>query len=721
MTTEEVLGHFSGVEPQADGSWKALCPAHDDDKSSLHVTSGANGKTLMKCHAGCEMGAIVRAAGITVKDLFVDDRKGGKREGVIVAEYNYLTAEGKVLFQAVRLEPKGFYQRRPTGNGNWIDNLKGVDQIPYRLPHLLKADSSETVFIPEGEKDVENLVKMGLLATCNAGGAGKWKASFAQYLAGRHVVILPDNDEAGRDHARKVARSLVGKSASIKVVELPGLPLKGDVTNWIEAGGTSETLAALVAAADEWQPEDISIPPITDPEGRTEAANAKRLVAAYGSRVRFCWTWQKPLVWDDRRWKVDDCGETDQFAKSVARELWSHVERITEKKDATDAITFISKSNSRSGISNMQKLAWSEPGIPVLPRELDQNAWMLNCPNGTVDLRTGRLLPFNQADKITKLCVTEYHPEADSTEWERFIRSILPDEEVVTFIQRFLGYCLTGDVSEQILVIFWGSGSNGKSTLLNAILDVLGGDYGIKCDKKLIVSRQANGHSTELMDLFGKRFVITSETEDGEKLAESQIKDLTGGEVIRGRRMREDSWEYSPTHKLVLATNHRPEIMGTDHAIWRRLRLIPFTQKFSRPDDTEENTPDAPRCDPKLGERLAAVKPGILAWMVRGCVDWQNHGLPAPETIVAATKEYRSEQDRLKTFIDEKCLVSPLCRVRSSSIYGEYQKWAEAIGEAVMSQAKFSRRMKEQFTVERSNGAWFIGIGLREDSRDPDF
>src|SRR5208283_4668705 len=213
------------------------------------------------------------------------------------------------------------------------------------------------------------------------------------------------------------------------------------------------------------------------------------------------------------------------------------------------------------------------------------------------------------------------------------------DSEVIGYLQRFTGYSLTGDVSEQVLNIWHGVGANGKSTVANTIMEMLGSDYAMKAAADLLLAKWDNDHPTALTDLHGKRFVACIETDDGRRLAEALVKELTGGDPIRARRMREDFWQFMPTHKVVLACNHRPTVRGTDHAIWRRLKLVPFNVVIP-PNERDKQLPA------KLRDEL----PGILAWAVRGCLDWQRHGLEDPKAIIAATADYQNAEDVLLNF-----------------------------------------------------------------------
>ncbi len=257
MTENKLLGKLENVQENG-GGWTARCPAHEDQRNSLSVSIGDDDRLLIHCHAGCNTADIVKAVGLRLIDLFPPKPAvtitGMKPRGKVVAEYNYHDADGNLVYQAVRLDPKDFRQRRPDGDGDWIWNMKGVEKIPYRLAELLAADPGETVFIAEGEKDSDRLVELKLIATTNVGGAGKWLKSYSKYFKDRSVVILPDNDDPGRDHAESVAEALQDVAKSIKIIQLD-VPAKGDVSDWIAGGGTAEKLIQRVGATEEWKPD----------------------------------------------------------------------------------------------------------------------------------------------------------------------------------------------------------------------------------------------------------------------------------------------------------------------------------------------------------------------------------------------------------------------------------------------------------------------------------
>ena len=443
---------------------------------------------------------------------------------------------------------------------------------------------------------------------------------------------------------------------------------------------------------------------------KSDLGNARLLVKLHGDKIRHCHPWGKWLVWDGQRWKIDECGAIDRLAKDVADRRWR--EALEDVGDE-DAMLFAVKSASAERISAMVKLARTEPGIAVMPGELDNNAWLLNCVNGTVDLKTGLLRPQERADLITKLCPTAFHPDAESYWWDRFLEAIYGGTQaLVDFCRRYFGYSVTGDVREQILLILWGSGSNGKSTLLNALFSTLGGDYTLKAVSDLLLTKKQESHPTERADLFGRRLVVCVETGDGRVLNEPLIKELTGGDPIRARRLYENFWEFMPSHKAALCTNHKPRVRGTDHAMWRRLALLPFEVRFWNPDKGETGPPGLKQ-DKLLPEKLATEAEGILAWLIRGCIEWQRDGLKMPSEVMLATSEYQQSEDAVALFIAEKCIVADACRERASTLYEAYREWSEATGEHPLNQRKFGESMTGKgFERDMSNGTWYRRIGL---------
>jgi putative DNA primase/helicase len=354
-------------------------------------------------------------------------------------------------------------------------------------------------------------------------------------------------------------------------------------------------------------------------------------------------------------------------------------------------------------------MAKSEPGVPIDHTLLDVDPFLLNCPNGTVDLRTGELRPHNHMDMITRMTPVHYDPDAESYEWDKFLEKILVEQPLIDHVQRLMGYCITGSVREQVLPIFWGKGSNGKSTLLNLIKAAVGMDYASEAPDSLLAKKKNESHPTEVATLLGQRLVTTIETEEGQRLNEPLVKKLTGGDTIKTRRMRENPWEFKPTHKIILCTNHEPRV-GNDDAIWRRLIMVPFVVKFWNPAKGETGPPELER-DNELEDRLKACLPGILAWCVRGAVEWYKNGLSNPEIVQAATTKYQERQDTFGKFVEERCCTGEQYRVRFSDLYSHFEGWAKEIGERMLSRRAVGSWLESHgYQGVSSNGRWYIGI-----------
>jgi putative DNA primase/helicase len=358
---------------------------------------------------------------------------------------------------------------------------------------------------------------------------------------------------------------------------------------------------------------------------------------------------------------------------------------------------------------------------PADPRQEPNHAQYPPHTRRPPDL-VGPLPPHRREDLLTKITPVAYDPEAVCPEWERFLEPVFAgDAALIRFVQRLLGHCLTGDVSEHVLAVFYGAGANGKSTLLNAVLGGLGPDYGMQAAPGLLMARHGDRHPTERADLFGKRVVVASESEQGGRFDEALVKQLTGDDKVKARRMREDFWEFDPSHKLILCTNHRPKVSGTDNSIWRRLRLVPFTTTFWNPDKPAPAgaaRPEELRQDKRLPEKLRAEAPGILAWLVHGCLAWQGEGLAMPSAVADATQQYRSEEDLLGEFLAEQCVVGNGLSVRSSDLFARYKSLLEASGEPDgVGQHEFGRAMTARgFGKRKSNGVWYLNVALQPET-----
>lgn len=420
----------------------------------------------------------------------------------------------------------------------------------------------------------------------------------------------------------------------------------------------------------------------TSPTPLTDLGNAELLVHLCGGDIRYCHAWDKWLVWNGRHWETDHSGEVYRLVYRTLRQVLQRSKASGTTDDRV--IQHYLDSENVNRIRGLLELARHVLPVPVAPGDLDKDPWLFNCHNGTLDLRSGQLRPHDRGDLLTKCSPADYDPNALCPQWEAFLDKIMGGkQEMIEFLQRYVGYGLTGSVKEQSLAIFYGDGANGKSTF-SITLQYVFGDYAKQAPPELLVSKKfGSPHSTEIADLMGARWVVDSEVSLGQKFDEAKLKRLTGGDRIKARLMYQDFFEFSPTHKLVLLVNHKPAVRGTDGAIWRRLLLVPFLVTIPEKDQVKD-----------MADRLKGEADGILAWAVRGCSAWQKQGLAPPADVVNATKEYRADMDVFGQFLEERCVVTPGVNVGATAIYEAYKEWCEQEGIHPLTQKIFGGLLK---------------------------
>lgn len=439
----------------------------------------------------------------------------------------------------------------------------------------------------------------------------------------------------------------------------------------------------------------------------TDWGNAERLVSLHGNDLRYCFPWEKWLVWDKNRWIIDVSGEVKRRAKDVVAALYAAAAEEQDRITRTALAQFGLRCEAHNKQNSFILSAQSETGIPVVPDNLDRDPWLFNVQNGTVDLQTGELRPHDRLDLITKLAPVNHDLAAECPLWWKFLYEIFNhNENLIRFLQKAVGYALTGSTQEQCLFFLYGLGANGKSTLLE-VLQALLGDYSKRTSTETFLIKKSGGIPNDVAALRGARFVSAVEVESGRRLAEVLVKEMTGGDTITARFLHSEFFEFKPEFKIFLAANHKPVIRGTDIAIWRRIHLLPFTVQIPK----EER-------DPRLAEKLKAELPGILKWALEGCLLWQSEGLDPPQEVQAATQEYREEMDPLADFLAECCIVAPDKFAKAADLYKAFTEWAEANGDKnPLNQRNFGLALTERgLTKERGNrGVWYrYGIGLIE-------
>lgn len=445
--------------------------------------------------------------------------------------------------------------------------------------------------------------------------------------------------------------------------------------------------------------EADAAPPTSLFAEHTDVANARGLVTLYGPDLRFVGAWGKGVVWDGARWVLDEGTRWQYSAVKTAQEMYARARAALDAamasgdKSALDSarrdLDWAVASHSAGRITAMANISRTLPEIAISHESLDADPWLLNVQNGTIDLRTGQLRPHRREDLITRLTPVHYDLAATAPIWDAFLHRVMGgDRELVSYLQRLIGYALSGEVREHVLVFFYGGGANGKSTFLTTIHAMLG-DYATPAPRGLLFRSRGERHPTELATLFGRRFVTCSEIEEGQVFDEALTKDLTGGDRIECRRMREDFWTYVPTHKLFMAGNHKPTVRGDDEGIWRRMRLVPWTVTI----------PQAER-DTTLPEKLRAELPGILRWAVEGCMAWQRHGLAAPDAVRRATDDYRGENDTLGEFFRLHVAFESGATIVRRELREAYENWCKENGQPPFAARRFAARLRESGVTE---------------------
>ncbi|HZV03174.1 MAG TPA: phage/plasmid primase, P4 family, partial [Planctomycetota bacterium] len=596
--------------------------------------------------------------------------------------------------------------------------------------HLLREVAGRTVLVVGGEKDV--LVAAAAmpesLVVANARGEGGWTHKRGDPLGVRlareivaakpaRVVVALDVNERERGARDAIACLHAAGATDVRLLGYPedfaAAEPKGGVFQLVTARG-----AALLRELVQRAPLVPFAPP--KPEAPkpsevrlTDLGNARRLVRLHGRDLRFSATAGGWFTWTGQRWRRDETGEAERRAKSVPAEIFAEASELMSRAStaadederkklanrAQELAAWAMKSESEPRLRALLALAESEPGIPVLAEDLDRDPFLLNVANGTIDLNTGELRPHRREDLITKLAPVAFDSAARLDRWTRFIDGVTGGKvELARFLQRLVGYALTGSTSEQVLALLYGTGANGKSTFLETLREVLG-DYALQANfGTFLAAKDEGGPRNDVARLRGARLVTAIETKEGGRLNEGLVKTLTGGDTVTARFLYREEFEFVPSFKLFLASNHKPAIKGTDLGMWRRIRLVPFVVTF------RENDPNPLlRKDPALREALRAELPGVLRWAVEGALAWKREGLGLPDQVRAATEGYREEQDTLGTFLAERCLTGDSARVSSSLLYGAFKDWALANGEKPCSQRAFSLRLSERgFEKKRS-------------------
>lgn len=435
----------------------------------------------------------------------------------------------------------------------------------------------------------------------------------------------------------------------------------------------------------------------------TDMANAARLARRHGKDIRY--TQCGWMVYRNGHW-TDDPVLIQELAKETALSIF---DEIKDAPNPTEMFLHAKQSQSRRSIEAQICLARSESGVPASITDFDSDHMSLNVANGIIDLRTGNLREHDRDELHSKIVPIVFDQNADCVRWDAFIQRITGrNQELYSYLRRFVGYLLTGMTGEQVLHFLFGLGANGKSVFCEVVTELLG-NYAIIASPEMVMARRHSGIPNDIARLRGTRAAFMNETSQGARFDEAKLKDLTGSDKQSGRFLHQEFFDFLPTHKLVIRGNHKPSISGTDEGIWRRLRLVPFGVEI--PPEEQDRT---------LLEKLRDELPGILLWAVHGCLEWQKQGLNPPAIVVDAVKSYRQDSDTLGRFIDEHCEKRPNASVRSSTLFHHYQRFAEKSGELWLSNKDLPTEMERRgFQYKKTAvGRLFYGLELKSSDAD---
>ena len=426
----------------------------------------------------------------------------------------------------------------------------------------------------------------------------------------------------------------------------------------------------------------------------TDVGNAERFAALFRDDVKYCAAYKKWFVWNGAFWKQDD-GVIIEYAINCIRNIYAYADMLPDGDQRKKLIQHAMRSENANRIKAMLSIAAGKREMIASPEQWDANPWLLTCKNGTIDLRNGKLRAWNKGDYITKQCSTVYDDGCPIPLWSQLLDTVTKGNEgLKLYIQKAFGYALTGDISEQAVFILYGTGSNGKSTLLNVFSEVMN-TYAQSTSSDTFMQKKGEAVNNDIARLKGARFVTAIEMEENKRLAESLIKSMTGGDKLVTRFLYGEYFEYIPQFKVFLAVNHKPGIRDTTKSIWRRIKLIPFENTFADQDR-----------DKHFADKIIANElPGILAWAVKGCLTWQQDGIPDPDVILRATAEYKAEMDSFSSFFEECCEKRENGRVSNKMLRAAYEEWCRDNGEYALSQKPFTQKLIERGFAKKRSGS----------------
>lgn len=698
MELTDFLQHFRHVKKEGGSQYRADCPACGDTKQHLYIARTPDGKYLLDCKKGCDFNSIIYAAGISASECF-GENPVKPDPWKLIREHIYTAADGSILSKKQIYDTGGGKKQAVWyrfENGHYIKGLDGRKMPLYHLDKLIK--STGTAVIAEGEKDAETVERLGFTATTSPNGAGsKWRQDFNEFFRNKKVVVLTDNDEVGEKYGASVAEQVRKTASAVKLIPAadiyPEVKPKGDISDIAEELGDAEARRLLSEAVKKApvfspapKPEQIIIPegkaenPLSEaiaklkPQVRfayNDRGNGELFSAIFGKVARYNVTAKEWYIYKDGFWQEDTGAmQVSRLAKELYDALLLYASSLPDESK-TNYITHVNKMGRLNVRDTMIKDARDRNYIRS--EDFDKNIWLFNCQNGTYDLKNGYFRKHNPDDLISKMSNVVYNENADSPDFEKFLKEIMQnDGDKLRYLLSALGYALTGDTSQECMFILYGSTTrNGKGTLMETISYMMGGEngYAMTANPETLArrqnkdSRQASG---DIARLKGARFLNVSEPDKGMVFDTALIKTLTGRDTITARHLHQREFQFLPHFKLFINTNHLPYV--TDDTVFssERINVITFDRHFS-----------AQERDRGLKDRLKSEEniSGIFNLCLKGLRDYLENGLVRPASVSAATDEYRRSSDRQGIFITDCLIKDDSSNIKVKDVYNIYRGW----------------------------------------------
>lgn len=636
---QNILSRLKGVKKVGPNTYRAYSPLRDEKEPSLYITEKSDGTILMCDHGGGDTKATLAAIGLTMCILFPSGGsegsgpKGPAPSRKVAAIYKYLDKNGELVAEKVRYTNKNFFWRSKKPDGSY--DYHKPENVP--LYNGMVLEKAEAVFLVEGEKDVDTLTKHGLPAVSLPNGA-HWENEYVAYFSDKVIIILPDNDDAGRGYAKAALKALKYSTTDNGSGRLFSDIVKGQ--------------ARYVASRKSW------------------------------------------FIYDGTRWAPDEGNmATMEMCKTIGDALTRYAFEIKDEKERKEYLRYTMRWMTRNYRKTILDDAASVYNIGM--GEFDADVNLLNCKNGTLDLKTMQFRSHNPDDKITKIADVVYNPNAKCPRFEQFLTEVMSgDADKSAFLQKALGYALSGDSRFECLFFLYGATTrNGKSTLMESVLRVFG-DYGLTVAPETIAAKQRNssGPSEDLARLAGIRLANISEPSRGMRLNAAQVKSMTGNDSINARFLHCNSFDFRPQFKLYINTNYLPSVDDMSLFSSNRVRVIPFDRHFEPQEQ-----------DPNLKHLFAEedAKSAILNWLIAGWRLLQKEGLNSPEAVVEATKEYSHDSNKIALFAEDNLVPDANREVRTSEIYAHYKVWCEVNGCLPENSTNFKKSLQAIGTVVR--------------------